>query len=403
MKAKADASLTEVNEFLLDKQNFDCRREESAGQLLDRLAGFYGSAPTCYLSLLARAPGFRFEELDEAFAARRLARLRCMRASLFLLPVPSFATAFQATRRQCVTAFNRLVEAGGVRRPVYERVAARVEEALRDRRLTAAELKSGLADEDAAVLRALNFILSLMCEEGRLVRARARGGWKSNLWEYALLDAWLPGVHLDTVAPVEARAALARSYFESFGPATLEDFQWWSGFNVAETHAALEAQGASLRPLSIEGLEGDYLMLDGEAPRLGAKRRRGAGPRVSLLPMWDAYTMAYRSKGRYLDERRRPYVYDRAGNAAPALLLDGRVGGLWEWTLKKREAVVRVALFEKAEAVVWGELKVAAGRFARAVGCEAALLQRCPLPRVGAGADINFRSSLAGLEGEAVT
>lgn len=401
MSAKADASTAEVNEFLLGKQNLDFRREESAGQLLDRLRGFYGAAPACYLSLLARAPGFRFEELDEALDARRLVRLRCMRASLFLLNAPSLAAAFQATRRQCVTAFKRLVEAGGVRRPVYERVAARVEGALRGRRLTAAELKSGLADEEAAVPRALNYILSLMCEEGRLVRARARGGWKSNLWEYALLDEWLPGVRLDGVAPDEARAELARGYFESFGPATVEDFQWWSGFNAAETAAALEAQRASLRPLRIEGLEGEHLILDGEAVRLGARRKRATRPRVSLLPMWDAYTMAYKSKRRYLDERQHPYVYDRAGNAAPAVLLDGRVGGVWEWVPKGRGAVVRVALFETAEAEVWAELREAAGRFARAAGCEPAPLLRCPLPR--AGADINFRSPLAGLEGETVS
>lgn len=398
---KAAVSLEQVNQFLLGKQHLDSQGEQTAEGLLARLGGCYGSAPTCYLSLLPRLPGFRFEELDEAVGARRaLVRLRCMRGSLFLLPTSQLPVTFQATRQQCLAAFGRLVEGSGVGRAEYEGAAARVEAALAGRSLSVAGLKAELPGEREGVLRALNFVVSLMCAEGRLVRAGAQGGWKSNLWEYARLGEWLPGVRLESVTPAAARAELARLYFEGFGPATAEDFQWWSGLSKPETAAALAALADELCPVVIKELPGEYLMLGSERGRLG-DGRRGRRPRVSLLPMWDAYTMAYKSKQRYLDERRRAHVYDRAGNAAPAVLLDGRLGGVWEWSQKRREVFVKVALFERAGARVWAELKEAAGRFAAAVGGEATLL-RCHIPRPGAGGDINFRSPLAGLDGEAV-
>lgn len=398
---KTEVSLEEVNEHLLGKQNLDFDGKQSAARLLTRLGGFYGAAPTCYLSLLSRVRDFRFAELDEELDARRVARLRCMRGSLFLTPTPSLPSVFNATKRQCVSAFARLLEASGVRRDAYERAASRVEETLRGRTLTATELKTELKGEDESVTRALNFVISLMCAEGRLVRARVRGGWKSNSWEYARLGEWLPEVELDTIAPREARASLSRLYFESFGPATAEDFRWWSGFNAEESAEALEAVGDELTHVSIDGLDGAYLISRSEASRLGSRPKVTGRPRVSLLPMWDAYTMAYKAKERYLDARVRAYVYDRAGNAAPAVLLEGRVGGVWEWTRKRREVVVRVALFGAADARVWAELKEAAGRFAHAAGGESATLLRCALPRVSASG-INFRSPLGGVGGVAV-
>jgi len=47
---------------------------------------------------------------------------------------------------------------------------------------------------------------------GLLVRARPRGTWRSNLYEYAALSDWLPDVDLESVTPQEARAWLVRRY-----------------------------------------------------------------------------------------------------------------------------------------------------------------------------------------------
>jgi hypothetical protein len=51
---------------------------------------------------------------------------------------------------------------------------------------------------------------------------------------------------------------------------------------------------------------------------------------VRLLPVWDAYLMAYRERERYLLPEHAGFVYDRVGNATSVLLINGRVGGVWD-------------------------------------------------------------------------
>lgn len=49
---------------------------------------------------------------------------------------------------------------------------------------------------------------------------------------YALAEKMLPAVK--SLSKDEALALLVRKYFRSHGPATLEDFLWWSGLNISD-------------------------------------------------------------------------------------------------------------------------------------------------------------------------
>lgn len=55
---------------------------------------------------------------------------------------------------------------------------------------------------------------------------------------HALLNEWLPPAR--KLSREEALAELARRYFMSHGPATLQDFAWWSGLAPADAMASLE-------------------------------------------------------------------------------------------------------------------------------------------------------------------
>ena len=54
-----------------------------------------------------------------------------------------------------------------------------------------------------------------------------------------LWDDKLPKV--PQISKEEAVAKLARTYFRSHGPATLEDFVWWSGLNIGDCRKGLSA------------------------------------------------------------------------------------------------------------------------------------------------------------------
>lgn len=75
---------------------------------------------------------------------------------------------------------------------------------------------------------------------GRLAQAGVIcfGAREGKQQTFALLDEWAPTAR--RMARDEALAEIARRYFTSHGPATLQDFAWWSGLTVANAQAALE-------------------------------------------------------------------------------------------------------------------------------------------------------------------
>src|SRR5215211_9502183 len=101
------------------------------------------------------------------------------------------------------------------------------------------------------------------------------------------MDRWVEG-GLEPWPPERARAELARRWLAAFGPGTQRDLQWWTGWTVAKTKAALRDVGAM--EVAIEDGDGRSttgLALDGDADATPE-----AQPWVSLLPALDTTTMA---------------------------------------------------------------------------------------------------------------
>ena len=136
---------------------------------------------------------------------------------------------------------------------------------------------------------------------------------------FALLEEWVPPAR--KLTRDEALATLAERYFTSHGPATLQDFTWWSGLTVADARRAMEMSRADTR-------------------------LRGGKPAPAyLLPPYDEYTVAYKDRSAVLDPAHGGEV---SGNGIfyPILVLDGQVAGTWKRELKKDSVVVTLSPFE---------------------------------------------------------
>jgi hypothetical protein len=132
------------------------------------------------------------------------------------------------------------------------------------------------------------------------------------------METWFPA-GVPAMAAPEARAALVRRWLATFGPATTADVKWWTGWTVAQTTAALAAVGAVEVALEV----GPGWVLPGdEAPV------RSPAPWVALLPALDPTTMGWRERGWYVGAHGGA-LFDRNGNAGPAVWVDGRVAGGW--------------------------------------------------------------------------
>lgn len=119
----------------------------------------------------------------------------------------------------------------------------------------------------------------------------------------------------------EALALLARKYFRSHSPATLEDFVWWSGLNKGDCLRAIACLGPELTLEKFSGLP-FYIHAD-------CRFRGFRSGRVHLLPAYDEYLIGYKSRQIALHPSHRHRAHDNSGTFWNVLLQDGEVIGNW--------------------------------------------------------------------------
>jgi hypothetical protein len=121
-----------------------------------------------------------------------------------------------------------------------------------------------------------------------------------------------------------ARTELARRWLAAFGPGTQRDLQWWTGWTVARTKAALRDVGAvEVQIVDADGSTATGFVVPGDAEATPDQE-----PWVALLPGLDTTTMAWAERSFYLGAH-GPNLFDSNGNAGPTVWADGRVVGLW--------------------------------------------------------------------------
>ena len=311
---------------------------------VDATVGIYGTAPTCYLSALARLPGFVATTLTRAIEQdRSLVRARLMRNSVHAVPHDLLAVALPATRKEALRGYASFRSTLGT---AYPRLARQAEAALAGGPLPAAEIRLAV-NSDLILGGGFNLFLGLLAAECRIVRATTVGGWRSNRLTYARWGDWLPGVDPAGIAADEARRHLAARYLAAYGPATVDDVRWWTGWSAADTRAATADSDLTVAGTALVHLEG-----------------------IRLLPVWDVFMVAYRHRDRLLDPDRARFVYDRFGNATSVVLDGGRVVGVWDLGRSDDPLGITVAPFGPWTRRRWADVEAEAGRIAAMIGAE---------------------------------
>ena len=134
----------------------------------------------------------------------------------------------------------------------------------------------------------------------------------------------LAAVKLPKVTPLtkeEALAKLTRTYFRSHGPATLEDFVWWSGLNIGDCRKGLNAIRSELIEERWKGL--NFI-------RHQDSRTRGfRSGTVTLLPPYDEYLIGYKSRHVSVHPDHMHRAHSGNGIFWPVILQDGEAVGNW--------------------------------------------------------------------------
>lgn len=136
---------------------------------------------------------------------------------------------------------------------------------------------------------------------------------------YSLASAKLPAAQ--PVPREEALALLARRYFRSHAPATLEDFVWWSGLNIGDCRRGVAALGSELR--TERWRRRDFLVHE------DCRTRGCRSGRLLLLPAFDEYLIGYKSRDVVLHPDHAHHAHNQMGTFKHVLALDGEIVGNW--------------------------------------------------------------------------
>ncbi|MBV9951191.1 MAG: AlkZ family DNA glycosylase [Acidimicrobiia bacterium] len=338
-------------------------RGGGAAAIAGDLVGLHATDPaTIYLSVRARDPATSAEDIDAAlYEDRTVVRMLAMRRTMFVVPI-ALAPVLQRSSSDAVAVKQHklaldLVRDGGLSSDPnrwFRRVEQATLAALQERgSASAAELREAVPalQKSVVVAPGKNYeatvnmtsrTLNVLAAQGHIVRGRPSGSWVSTQYRWYSLDAWsadlaavLSADALPSVA--DAQVELVRRWLATFGPGTLADVKWWTGWTAREVRAAL----ATIQPDEVDLGGATGFVLPGDLAPDDPSGNDDA-PWVALLPALDPATMGWTERDWYLGPH-RPLVFDRSGNAGPTIWSDGRVVGGWAYG---PDGTVRVRILE---------------------------------------------------------
>jgi hypothetical protein len=315
-----------------------------------------------------------------------------------VLPRETIPIAFAATKSIVGSnSENFLRYTGGVTKDQYEEASRAILDILKGNGMSTLELKKHLGSK-----LIISPIVNLMCDQGLLMRGSSGRGWKSNIHTYYLFSDYFPGMDLNAVDPAQARETTVRQYLAAYGPATVKDISWWSGFTMTEVRRILQTLARETAEVEIPELKGTHVMLAADVAAM-QDFRPSEQPVVNLLPPLDPYLMGYKERERYLDNQHYNLVFDRSGNSTSTILVEGRVAGVWDFS-DKPWPTVKIFMFHDLEKKVLRVVESRARAIGRFIADKAVVIEMCdrmvPLTQRNAG---GFMSPLAPSAGRKVS
>ncbi len=323
-----------------------------------------------YLTLYSRA-GIGRQAVDDAVAASEISELPSARGCTYVVPASDFALALKLSQPSGDAEMNTARKLGVTEAEVAKLEAAVVKalskavlepDAIREAVGPAAR---NLGDEGKkkGMITTLPLALGRLQSKGEIRRVPVTGRLDQQRYKYT---AWNPNpLAKFKLTYEEACVELAKRYFEWIAPATMAEFQWFSGLGVKTAKAAVE-------PLKLVPLESgsDRLISPGALDKLKVFSPPKK-PQYSLVSSLDAISLLRRDlKMLVAAEDQASPLFDvkeaRSGSGLMdlpnhAILDRGRLVGLWEFdpasnaiawaTFIKPDAVMKKAVAD-TEAVV---------------------------------------------------
>jgi hypothetical protein len=311
-----------------------------------------------YLTLFSRA-GLSRDEVDASVAKLEICELPSARGCTYVLPASDFALGLTVGRGfsgEMKTAQKLGVTENEIDKLCGAVIAALAKEPLDPEGLREATGRAvrnlGAEGQKKGLTTTLPVALERLQASGDIRRIPINGRLDQQRYRYTI---WRSNPLRGFKLPAEeAYTQLARRYFSWIGPATLAEFQWFSGLGAKAAKAAVE-------PLKLEPLKtvDDHLLLPDDRAKMEAFETP-KDPHYVLMAGLDSIALLRRNLKGILDAKDldRPVLVDKktkplgglADLPSHAILDRGRVVGLWEYDMST-SSIAWVAFVKKDKAL----------------------------------------------------
>lgn len=306
-----------------------------------------------------RLPGSTLADIEKALIDRKIIRTWSMRGTLHLVPAQDARWMLEFLTPSVIRRSARRYKELGLNDEIFKRSEELISQALvGGRQLTREALYDVLARGGVAPEGQRSYhIIGYLAQKG-VICLGAREGKQQT---FVLFDEWVAeSRRLERDA---ALAELARRYFTSHGPATLQDFSWWTGLAAADAKEGLEMVKADLVQEEIDGK--DYWF----SP-LSITAQEDGSPIASLLPNYDEYMIGYKDRSAVfpvLPQKPDSQAYGRVA-LNHTIIIDGIIVGSWRRERKNDGVVIRTRLFRPLDSDEKDALSMAVDRYGAFLG-----------------------------------
>ena len=317
---------------------------EPAAQVLEKTGwarSVGGSGP--YLGFFARA-GLRRQAVDDAILKLEIQELPSARGCTYVVPACDFALALKVGHG--FSDEGRTAEKLGVTSKEIDRLGSSIVKALAKGPLGPEELRTaaggavrnlGEEGKRRGLTSTLPLALGRLQAEGEIRRIPANGRLDQQRYRYAL---WRPNPLAGcTLSSEEAYSQLARRFFSWINPATVAEFQWFSGLGVKAAEAVVDS--LSLKPLQAGS---DRLVFPGDQRRFAAFRPSRKHQYVLVSSLDGIFHLRRDARSLFAPEDRGRNVFHDRGLmdlTSNAILDRGRLVGFWEYDVESASIVWR--------------------------------------------------------------
>ncbi|HNW50645.1 MAG TPA: winged helix DNA-binding domain-containing protein [Prolixibacteraceae bacterium] len=303
-------------------------------------------------ALGARLPGFTEGAVESAFNEGKIIRTHLMRPTWHLVSADDIYWLNDLTAPKIKSSAKSRHRDLGLTDSLVRNCESIFEKAVSERgHLTREEFAEELSCANLKIESHQLYHLLFIAELDALL---CSGRLKNGKQTYALLSERVP--NRKTFSRDESLAELAKRYFTSRCPATIDDFIWWSGLSVSDAKRALEMIKSGFVSETIDSktywFTEALLCIPMNAPS------------VFLLPAFDEFLICYKDRSASLSLVDNRKVVSNNGIFYPFILVDGQVAGVWKRTLKNDRVIVAFTFFQKPDLKTKEAIEKEADRYA---------------------------------------